>query len=191
MAEHLEILRRALRRHGRIGDRARKALAFERHLRARPRSWPAPRCRSAPASVGVEVAGVDELVAQLALGLRCASARTSRRDRGCRRHGCSACSAAAACSTPSPSRAGNCCGCRGRRCRRCGGASPRSARAEVERPHRVDEAERPALLARAIVGHHDDQRVVAHAGRCRGTRSAAQDADRHGRACRQRPIAGG
>ena len=34
---------------------------------------------------------------------------------------------------------------------------------EVERPHRIDEAERPALLARAIVGHHDDKRVVAHA----------------------------
>src|SRR5262249_19009948 len=34
-------------------------------------------------------------------------------------------------------------------------------RAEVERPHRIDEAERPALLARAIVGHYDDQGVVA------------------------------
>ena len=34
---------------------------------------------------------------------------------------------------------------------------------EIERPHRIDEAERSALLARAIVGHDDDERVVAHA----------------------------
>ncbi len=37
--------------------------------------------------------------------------------------------------------------------------------AEIVRPHRVDEAERPALLAGAVVGQHQDQRVVAHAGR--------------------------
>ncbi len=37
--------------------------------------------------------------------------------------------------------------------------------AEVERAHRIDEAERPTLLACAIVGHHDDERVVAHASR--------------------------
>ena len=37
--------------------------------------------------------------------------------------------------------------------------------AEIIRPHRVDEAERPALLARAVVGQHEDQRVVADAGR--------------------------
>ena len=38
-------------------------------------------------------------------------------------------------------------------------------RLEIERPHRVDEAERAALLARAIVGHHDDDRVVANVRR--------------------------
>ena len=36
---------------------------------------------------------------------------------------------------------------------------------EIVRPHRVDEAERPALLARAIVRQNQDQRVVADAGR--------------------------
>ena len=36
---------------------------------------------------------------------------------------------------------------------------------EIVRPHRVDEAERPALLAGAVVGQHEDQRVVADAGR--------------------------
>ncbi len=35
---------------------------------------------------------------------------------------------------------------------------------EIIRPHRVDESERPALLAGAIVGQHQDQRVVADAG---------------------------
>ena len=35
---------------------------------------------------------------------------------------------------------------------------------EIIRPHRVDEAERPALLAGAIVRQHQDQRVVADAG---------------------------
>ena len=60
---------------------------------------------------------------------------------------------------------------------------------EIVRPHRVDEAERPALLARAIVGHHEDQRVVADAGLVEETRSAAPDAGRHDRACRQRPPA--
>ena len=35
--------------------------------------------------------------------------------------------------------------------------------AEIVRPHRIDEAERPALLARAIVRQHQDQRVVADA----------------------------
>ncbi len=33
--------------------------------------------------------------------------------------------------------------------------------AEIIRPHRIDEAERPALLARAIVRQHEDQGVVA------------------------------
>ena len=37
-------------------------------------------------------------------------------------------------------------------------------RAEIIRPHRVDEAERPALLAGAIVGQHKDESVVADAG---------------------------
>ena len=36
---------------------------------------------------------------------------------------------------------------------------------EIVRPHRVDKAERPALLAGAVVGQDEDQRVVAHAGR--------------------------
>ena len=35
---------------------------------------------------------------------------------------------------------------------------------EIIRPHRVDEAERPALLAGAVVGQHEDQGVVADAG---------------------------
>jgi len=35
---------------------------------------------------------------------------------------------------------------------------------EVIRSHRVDKTERAALLAGAVVGHHDDQGVVAHAG---------------------------
>ena len=35
---------------------------------------------------------------------------------------------------------------------------------EIIRPHRIDEAERPALLAGAVVGQHEDQRVVADAG---------------------------
>ncbi len=36
---------------------------------------------------------------------------------------------------------------------------------EIIRPHRVDEAQRPALLACAIIGQNQDQRVVANAGR--------------------------
>ena len=36
--------------------------------------------------------------------------------------------------------------------------------AEIVRPHRVDKAERPALLARAIVRQNEDQRVVADPG---------------------------
>ena len=36
--------------------------------------------------------------------------------------------------------------------------------AEIIRPHGVEEAERAALLARAVVRQHEDQRVVAHAG---------------------------
>ena len=35
---------------------------------------------------------------------------------------------------------------------------------EIIRPHRVDETERPALLARAIIRQHQDQRVVTDAG---------------------------
>ena len=35
---------------------------------------------------------------------------------------------------------------------------------EIVRSHRVDKAERPALLARAIVRQHEDQRVVADPG---------------------------
>ena len=65
-----------------------------------------------------EIAGMDELMAQLAPAPRSASANASRTDRGCRRHGCSACSGAAACSTPSPSHAENWSACRARRCRR-------------------------------------------------------------------------
>ena len=37
-------------------------------------------------------------------------------------------------------------------------------RPEIERPHRIDEAERPALLARAIVRQYQDQGIVALAG---------------------------
>ena len=35
---------------------------------------------------------------------------------------------------------------------------------EIIRPHRIDEAERPAFLAGAVVGHHEDKRVVEDAG---------------------------
>ena len=45
MPEHLEILRRGFRRRRGVGDRARKAFAFDRHLGDSPQSPPAHRCR--------------------------------------------------------------------------------------------------------------------------------------------------
>ena len=44
---------------------------------------------------------------------------------------------------------------------------------EVVRPHRVDHAQRPALLAGAVVGQHQHQRVRRNWPDVRGSRSAA------------------
>ncbi len=49
-------------------------------------------------------------------------------------------------------------------------------------PHRVDQAERPALLAGAVVRQHQHQRVVAAGRLAPGSRSAGRCAGRHGRA---------
>src|SRR5581483_12044212 len=149
MAEHLEILRRGLRRRRCVGDRGGEALAFERYLRRagdRARRLDTDHFKQGRH----EIAGMHELMPQLALRLDPVRPRD---------HEGIADSAAMGVLLVAAQR-------RVRRHRpavreiavRVGPADVVDAAdffrdrlgAEIEWAHRVDEAERTALLARAI-----------------------------------------
>ena len=162
MAEHLEILRCAFGGAG-IRDRAREALALDRHLRH------AGDLRRRAMPISSSSVGVRSLACRTG-----GAARLGRDALGPRDHQRIADAAAMGVLLVAAQR-------------RVGGHRPAmreigvgvrpadvvDARhllrhrlgTEIVRAHGVDEAERPAFLARAVVGQHEDQRVVAHAGR--------------------------
>ena len=162
MTEHLEILRLGARGRVRIGERFHETLAFQRHLFiSADRQWRLntdhiQKCRH-------KIRGVDELMAQFALGLDPLRPRDHERIAN---------AAAMGILLVAPQRRVGCHRPAQRKIR----MSVRPAdivdalqffrdrlRAKIIRPHRVDKTQRPALLAGAIVGQHHNQRVVPHA----------------------------
>ena len=127
MAEHLEILRRRFRRRLRILETGGEARAFERHLRDAVDGR--RRLDADDVEQGRhEIAGVAELVAQLAARGNALGPGDHQRIADAAAMGVLLVALAAACSTPSPSRAESSSACRARRYRRCARSSPRSAR---------------------------------------------------------------